>query len=41
MNNNYSHPAMENEGSVTPYVHTLEAEQELRSYELENSIPDV
>lgn len=41
MNNYHQHPAMENEGSVTPYVHTLEAEQELYSYELENSRPAV
>ena len=40
MNNNYQHPAMENEG-LQPYVNTLEAEQELHSYELENSRPAV
>ena len=40
MNNNYQHPAMENEG-LQPYVHTLEAEQELNAYELENSRPAV
>lgn len=40
MNNNYPHPAMENEG-LQPYVATLEAEQELRAYELENSRPAV
>ena len=43
MNNNYpysQHPAMENEG-LQPYVGTLEAEQELRAYELENSRPAV
>ena len=43
MNNNYpysQHPAMENEG-LQPYVNTLEAEQELRAYELENSRPAV
>ena len=41
MNNYHQHPAMENEGSFTPYVHTLEAEQELNAYELENSRPAV
>ena len=40
MNNNYQHPAIENEG-LQPYVGTLEAEQELRAYELENSRPAV
>lgn len=40
MNNNYRHPAMENEG-LQPYVSTLEAEQELHAYELENSRPAV
>lgn len=40
MNNNYPHPAMENEG-LQPYVGTLEAEQELNAYELENSRPAV
>ncbi|WP_019506770.1 hypothetical protein [Pleurocapsa sp. PCC 7319] len=40
MNNNYRHPAMENEG-LQPYVGTLEAEQQLRAYELENSRPAV
>ena len=43
MNNNYhysQHPAMENEG-LQPFVSTLEAEQELRAYELENSRPAV
>ncbi|MGB5712460.1 MAG: hypothetical protein WBM44_16305 [Waterburya sp.] len=43
MNNNYpysQHPAMENEG-LQPYVGTLEAEQELNAYELENSRPAV
>ena len=46
MNNNYpyshysQHPAMENEG-LQPYVSTLEVEQELRAYELENSRPAV
>lgn len=38
--NNYQHPAMENEG-LQPYVSTLEAEQELHAYELENSRPAV
>ena len=38
--NNYQHPAMENEG-LQPYVSTLEAEQQLRAYELENSRPAV
>ncbi|MBE9048276.1 hypothetical protein IQ255_28475 [Pleurocapsales cyanobacterium LEGE 10410] len=40
MNNNYKHPGMKNEG-VQPYVGTLEAEQELHAYELENSRPAV
>jgi|GEM_PF-5819184 len=40
MNNNYQHPAMENEG-LQPYVSTLEAEQELNAYELENSRPAI
>ena len=40
MNNNYQHLAMENEG-LQPYVSTLEAEQELNAYELENSRPAV
>lgn len=40
MNNNYQHPAMENEG-LQPYVGTLEAEQELHAYESENSRPAV
>ena len=40
MNNNYKHPGMRNEG-VQPYVGTLEDEQELHAYELENSRPAV
>ena len=40
MNNYYQHPAMKNEG-LQPYVNTLEAEQELQAYELENSRPAV
>ena len=35
------HPGIKNEGSSTPYANTLEAEQELRAYELENSRPAV
>ena len=38
--NNYQHPAIENEG-LQPYVSTLEAEQELYAYELENSRPAI
>ena len=40
MNNYYQHPAMKNEG-LQPYVNTLEAEQQLHAYELENSRPAV
>ncbi len=39
--NNYQHPGMRNEGSFTPYINTLEAEQELHAYESENSRPAV
>lgn len=41
MNNNYQHPGIKNEGSFTPYTHTLEAEQKLNAYEFENSRPAV